>query len=58
MSQGVPRAILTHSQRVCRLYKKALRTMEMHVNHRSKKKYHVISHSSKWPLRYIFHLLV
>ena len=28
MAQGVPRTILTHSQRVCRLYKRALRTTE------------------------------
>jgi hypothetical protein len=29
MSQGVPRSIITHAQRVCRMYKKALRTTEM-----------------------------
>ncbi len=28
MAQGVPKAILTHSQRVCRLYKRASRTIE------------------------------
>lgn len=28
MATGVPKAIITHSQRVCRLYKAALRTLE------------------------------
>ena len=29
---GVPKHFLTHAQRVCRLYKKAYRTMEMTYN--------------------------
>jgi len=32
MAQGVPKSIITHSQRVCRLYKSAVRTAESFLN--------------------------
>merc|ERR1712038_1865469 len=35
MASGVPRAIITHAQRVCRLYKKTLRTLEWHARDRA-----------------------
>jgi len=35
MATGAPKAIITHSQRVCRLYKNALRTLEMHARDRA-----------------------
>lgn len=35
MATGVPTAIITHSQRVCRLYKKALRNLEMGARDRA-----------------------
>ena len=34
MSQGVPKAVITHAQRVCRMYKKALRTTWMNCHAR------------------------
>ena len=35
MASQVPKSILTHSQRVCRLYKAAVRTMQYQYDHRN-----------------------
>jgi len=35
MATGNPKAIITHAQRVCRLYKKSLRTLEWHSRDRA-----------------------
>jgi NADH dehydrogenase (ubiquinone) 1 beta subcomplex subunit 9 len=42
MAQGVPKAIVTHSQRVCRLYKKALRTVESYCMERHEFRYEAV----------------
>ena len=47
MATGAPKAIVTHAQRVCRLYKNALRTLEMHARDRYVKLNHISENQSE-----------
>ena len=40
MATGVPRSIISHSQRVCRLYKRAIRTTEDWCDNKAAFRYH------------------